>query len=100
MRIEELRQQFARLGAKPCHEARLLRAWTQARALDSGTRRQAAQDFLPQALRDALPALAGSLDANACFLVQDGEDKIIAQTCAENYVNLLRATWPNLLLRY
>ena len=65
MRIEELRQQFARLGAKPCHEARLLRAWTQGRALDSGTRRQAAQDFLPQALRDALPALAGSLDALA-----------------------------------
>ena len=37
MRIEQIRQKLRDLGAKPCHEARVLRAWLQARALDIST---------------------------------------------------------------
>ncbi len=65
MRIEQIRQKLRALGAKPCHEARVLRAWVQARALDSGARRNRAEDYLPLALRDALPQLDAELDALA-----------------------------------
>ena len=65
MRIEQIRQKLRALGAKPCHEARVLRAWMQARALDSGARRNRAEDYLPLALRDALPELGAELDALA-----------------------------------
>jgi 23S rRNA (adenine2503-C2)-methyltransferase len=43
MRIENLRQQLRYLGAKTCHEQRVLRAWTQVRSLD--TRHRRAEDF-------------------------------------------------------
>jgi 23S rRNA (adenine2503-C2)-methyltransferase len=65
MKIEAIRQRLRELGAKPCHQQRVLRAWLHAQALDSGTRRQRAEDFLPQALRQALPALAAELSALA-----------------------------------
>ena len=65
MKIEAIRQRLRELGAKPCHQQRLLRAWLQALALDSGTRRQRAEDFLPLALRDALPAIGAELSALA-----------------------------------
>lgn len=55
MQIEHLRQRLRALGAKPAHEARFLRAWSQQRSLD--TRRGRAQDFFPLALQHALPAL-------------------------------------------
>jgi 23S rRNA (adenine2503-C2)-methyltransferase len=61
MRIETIRNRLRELGAKPCHERRLLRAWLHARALDDGTRRQAAADFLPLAVRQQLPALTAEL---------------------------------------
>jgi 23S rRNA (adenine2503-C2)-methyltransferase len=62
MRIQEIRQYLRELGAKPSHEVRVLRAWVQAQALDEGARRQIAANFLPLALRSALPALTASLD--------------------------------------
>src|SRR6516225_2180795 len=65
MRIEDIRQRLAAQGAKPVHEARVLRAWLQAQALDHGTRRQASADFLPLALREDLPALSATLDGLA-----------------------------------
>ena len=49
-----------RSGAKPCHEERILRAWTQGLALDSGP--VAAEDFFPQSLRATLPALTAELE--------------------------------------
>ncbi len=61
MRIPHLRQRLRDLGAAPCHEGRVLRAWVQGRSLDN--RRQRAADFLPLKLRDALPALFDELDA-------------------------------------
>jgi 23S rRNA (adenine2503-C2)-methyltransferase len=63
MRIENLRQQLRDLGAKPCHEQRVLRAWTQVRSLD--TRHRRAEDFLPLALRNALPGLIADLNGLA-----------------------------------
>lgn len=59
MRIEDIRHRLRALGAKPCHEDRLLRAWTRGRPLDHG--RVAAENALPSALRAALPALADEL---------------------------------------
>ena len=59
MRIEHLLQRVRDLGAKSCHEQRVLRAWTQVRSLD--TRHRRAEDFLPLALRHALPQLFDEL---------------------------------------
>ncbi len=63
MRIEQLRQSLRRSGAKTCHEERILRAWTQAQALDSGP--VAAEHFFPLPVRAALPALVAELAALA-----------------------------------
>ena len=63
MRIEQLRHRLQALGAKTCHEDRVLRAWTQVAGLD--TRRRRAEDFLPLPLRDALPDLLAELDGLA-----------------------------------
>ena len=61
MLIEDVRQRLRKLGAKPCHEDAVLKAWTRALPLDSGRRRPEA--FLPAALRADLPALARDLAA-------------------------------------
>jgi 23S rRNA (adenine2503-C2)-methyltransferase len=63
MRIEHLRQRLRALGAKPGHELRVLRAWAQRASLDK--RHSKAEDFLPLALRDQLPALTAELDGLA-----------------------------------
>lgn len=63
MRLLQLRQRLRDLGAAPCHEGRVLRAWVQARSLDNA--RQRAEDFLPLRLRDELPALFGELSTLA-----------------------------------
>ena len=60
MRIEQLRQRLRDLGANPRHEDSVLRAWAQVRSLD--TRRRRAENFLPLALRDALPEITAELD--------------------------------------
>ena len=65
MRIEQLRHRLRRLGAKDCHEQRVLRAWLQARPLHSGARRHRPEDFLPLDVREALPAIAAELGALA-----------------------------------
>ncbi len=59
MRLPELRQRLRDHGAAPCHAGRVLRAWVAGRPLDN--RRQRAEDFLPLALRRALPALLDEL---------------------------------------
>jgi 23S rRNA (adenine2503-C2)-methyltransferase len=62
MRIAAIRQTLYATGAKECHVDRVLRAWTQAKPLDSGPRHQPAADFLPLGLRNALPGLSAELD--------------------------------------
>src|SRR5687768_4320325 len=63
MRLATLRHRLRALGAKPCHEQRILRSWSNALPLDSGKRRP--EDFLPLELRNALPALIDELHALA-----------------------------------
>lgn len=65
MRIQQIHQQLAELGAKPLHTTRILRAWLHGLPLDTGTRRQQSQDFLPLAVRAQLPALGAMLDGLA-----------------------------------
>jgi len=55
LQIQHIRQRLRDLGAAPCHEGRVLRAWVQGRSLD--TKRRRAENFLPLALRDAMPGL-------------------------------------------
>ena len=59
--IADLRQQLAHLGALPLHQQRVLRRWVRAQPQDGGKR--LLQDFLPRALREALPALVDRLHA-------------------------------------
>jgi len=63
MRIATFRQQLREHGAKPVHEERVLRQWSRALPQDAGKRRP--EDFLPLALREALPALMQQLDGLA-----------------------------------
>lgn len=63
MRIEHIRQRLRRHGAKACHEHRVLRAWTQNLPFDN--RHSRAEDYLPLALRNDLPALTAELDGLA-----------------------------------
>jgi 23S rRNA (adenine2503-C2)-methyltransferase len=59
MKIEHIRQRLRASGAKPGHEALVLRNWTRALPLDFGRSRP--EDFFPLELRRALPALADEL---------------------------------------
>jgi 23S rRNA (adenine2503-C2)-methyltransferase len=59
MRIDHLRRRLRALGAKPCHEDRVLQSWT--RVLPLATRNRKTEDFLPLRLREALPELTEEL---------------------------------------
>ena len=61
MRIPDIHQRLADLGALPVHSGRVVRAWLQGKPLDAGTRRQHTEHFLPLSVRDGLPALAEEL---------------------------------------
>jgi 23S rRNA (adenine2503-C2)-methyltransferase len=63
MQIGTLRQRLRALGSRPVHEERVLRQWSRAEPQASGKRRP--EDFLPLALREALPALEAELRALA-----------------------------------
>jgi len=81
MRIDHLLRRLRELGAKPCHEKRVLRSWVQGVSLD--TRHSRAEDFLPLALRNELPALSAEL-AGLTRLVsehpgEDGSARLLVQ---------------------
>jgi len=63
MRIAHLRQRLRDLGAKPCHEDRLLRGWSQVCSYDR--KHSPAETFFPLALRNELPAIEAELDGLA-----------------------------------
>jgi len=71
--LEALRTHLRGLGAGPKHEARVLRLWATAKPQDSGRKRL--EDFMPQGVRAALPAL-GELLAGLATLRSEhpGED--------------------------
>jgi 23S rRNA (adenine2503-C2)-methyltransferase len=57
--IHEIRDRLRRLGARPAHEQRILRLWSQAKPQDSGSR--PLESFMPTALREDLPELTETL---------------------------------------
>jgi 23S rRNA (adenine2503-C2)-methyltransferase len=59
MRISQLRQRLHDLGAKPCHEDRLLRGWSRVCSYDK--KGSPAETFFPQAMRNELPAIEAEL---------------------------------------
>ena len=63
MRISHLRQRLRDLGAKPCHEDRLLRGWSQVCSYDR--KHSPAETFFPLALRHELPAIEAELNGLA-----------------------------------
>ncbi len=81
MHINDLRQRLRALGALPKHEERLLRLWSQAMAQDSGRRRL--EDFMPKALREALPGLTAELSGLARLQSshpgEDGSARLLVQ---------------------
>jgi 23S rRNA (adenine2503-C2)-methyltransferase len=81
MRIADIRQQLAALGAQPKHTARVLRLWSQAMPQDSGKRRL--EDFMPMGVRDALPALSEQLQGlarlRAEHVGEDGSSRLLVE---------------------
>ncbi len=81
MRIEEIRLRLQALDALPCHEQRVLRAWAQNVALDN--RRSRIENFLPLAVRTALPALLAELGGlarlRAEFPGADGSERLLVE---------------------
>jgi 23S rRNA (adenine2503-C2)-methyltransferase len=63
MRITDLRHRLHALGANAAHQQHVLRRWAQCKPQDSGRRR--IDNYLPQALRQALPALTDELSSLA-----------------------------------
>ena len=61
----------------------MLRAWLQARALDSGARRHRPEDFLPQQVRNALPEISAELTALARLQAEhqglDGSARLLVE---------------------
>ena len=73
MRILDVRQRLRDLGAKPPHEQRVLRLWSQAKPQDSGKRRP--EDTLPLTLREGLGPLVDELGSLATLQsAHPGED--------------------------
>ena len=79
MHIDTIRQRLRNLGALPLHEQRVLRDWIQGAAHDLGRRR--AQDFLPRAVREELPALDAELAGMARLISahpgDDGSERLL-----------------------
>jgi 23S rRNA (adenine2503-C2)-methyltransferase len=88
LRLELVRQHLRDHGALPCHEERILRAWTRALPLDSGP--VPPEDFFPARVRAALPGLAAELaglarvrsehmgaDGSARLLVELGDGQTV-----------------------
>src|SRR5690554_1730525 len=65
MRFFDFDQRLAALGALPVHRGRVVRVWLRGQALDIGTRRRSSENFLPLALRDAVPILTAELEGLA-----------------------------------
>ncbi|KIZ37194.1 RNA methyltransferase [Stutzerimonas stutzeri] len=65
MRIPDLQQRLADIGAKPRHIGRMTRAWLRGLPLNVGRRQQQAEDFLPLSVRAGLPALSAEIDGLA-----------------------------------
>ncbi len=81
MRIEPLRERLRNLGAGPAHERHVLTRWALAQPQDSGKHR--IEDFLPKALRVALPEIEGEFEALARVRSRhpaaDGSERLLVE---------------------
>jgi 23S rRNA (adenine2503-C2)-methyltransferase len=79
MRLAEISDRLQASGAKPCHEFRVMRLWSQGLAQDSGRRKP--EDFLPASVRDVLPGVVDELHALAQVRsehpAQDGSARLL-----------------------
>jgi len=81
MRIVQLRQRLHDLGAKPCHEDRLLRGWSQVGSYDRV--HSPAESFFPLALRNELPAIEAELSGLARLCSEHPAGKGVARLLVE-----------------
>jgi 23S rRNA (adenine2503-C2)-methyltransferase len=81
MRISLLRQHLQTLGAKPCHEDRLLRGWSQVCSYDKKS--SPAETFFPLALRNELPAIEAELNGLARLHGEYPADDEVARLLVE-----------------
>lgn len=65
MRYADFLHRLAALNAQPLHSGRIMRVWLAGQAFDCDTSRRRFDNFLPLAVRDALPALSATLDGLA-----------------------------------
>jgi 23S rRNA (adenine2503-C2)-methyltransferase len=81
MKIEDVKQRLRAAGAGPRHEGHVLRNWSQALPQDSG--KQRVENFLPQALRTALPVIESELAGLArlvhTHLAADGSERLLVR---------------------
>jgi 23S rRNA (adenine2503-C2)-methyltransferase len=81
MRIEHIRQRLRTHGAGPGHEHRVLRLWSQALPQGSGKRKP--EDYLPLAVRHALPGLEADLRGlarlNSQHTGEDGSVRLLVE---------------------
>jgi len=79
MRVQAVRERLAGLGALPEHQARVLRDWVQGAPHERGRRRPA--DYLPKAVREALPQLDAELAGLARVIsehpAEDGSARLL-----------------------
>jgi 23S rRNA (adenine2503-C2)-methyltransferase len=81
MRIAQLRQRLRDLDAKPCHEDRLLRGWSQVCSYDR--KHSPAETFFPLALRNELPAIEAELHGLARLRSEYPADEGVARLLVE-----------------
>ncbi|BBI98936.1 putative RNA methyltransferase [Ferrigenium kumadai] len=80
-RISQLRQRLRDLGAKPCHEDRVLRGWSQVCSYDR--KGSPAETFFPATLRNELPAIEAELDGLARLHGEYPADDEVARLLVE-----------------
>jgi 23S rRNA (adenine2503-C2)-methyltransferase len=90
MNIDEFHQRLTDLGAKPMHIGRITRAWLGGKPLDTGTRNQKTENFLPLAVRNALPDLSRKLDELARLSAEhpasDGSARLLVELADQQMV--------------
>ncbi|HZX52370.1 MAG TPA: RNA methyltransferase [Pseudomonas sp.] len=90
MHIHDFHQRLTDLGAKPLHIGRITRAWLQGKPLDTGTRNQKTENFLPLAVRNALPQLSRELDGLARLSAEhpagDGSARLLVELADKQMV--------------
>jgi 23S rRNA (adenine2503-C2)-methyltransferase len=90
MHIQDFHQRLSDLGAKPMHIGRITRAWLRGMPLDTGTRNQKTENFLPLAVRNALPEISSALDQLAQLSSEhpagDGSARLLVQLADKQMV--------------